>query len=136
MSDIVKKVNRGQDLPYKTVGPQSFTQNDAKQGDILKVKDSLGKAAGFIKIKAQGGGMSVRFNVNRTVYQYRYNESPDSINSQLTGNINTASGFDYVDQTQTPIWVDKDTALTFDHEFPVSDIELTTVSGAFEIIVM
>ena len=65
MADVVKLVNRGVPPLERT---QTFDQADAGAGDVILVKDSLGKTAKNLVIEAVGA-MTIRLNVYQMVYR-------------------------------------------------------------------
>jgi len=137
MSDITKKVQRLPTPPYYQAGqPQTFTSADAHQGDVLKVADSLGHPASYAQIQAIGGAMAIRFNVEHTMFIANYQTTPDSINSQLSDHYNLTSGLLVTTDNAWTYQINSGTTFTLDKRFPVSDIELTTVSGTFNIFVI
>lgn len=126
MTDQTKRVDRGIPPQSRT---QSWTNVEASAGDVLLVETSLGHCASQVKIEAGSGDMGVRFNVYHTVYQRRPYDS--LLRDDLP---NVASGLQYHVDTAR---VDIRTGTTFilDDDFPVSDIELITASGSWNIFV-
>lgn len=129
MSQIKKKVNRL--IPVRQRS-QIFTNADATQGDIILVKDSLGKTAATIQIEADAL-MQVRFNVLHTMYPPR-----DQSRGWMLGTdpgIFVASGIEVTDTSMDPVTIAANETFTLDHDLSVNDIQLVTVSGVFEIFV-
>lgn len=129
MSDITKWVSRGIPSAYRS---QNFVNADAVQGDIILVKDSLGRPARNVIIECEKGPTRVRFNVYQKVYQYR----PDVDGLMNTSHLyNVASGVSYIDTTMAFVDVEAGSIFTIDKTLAVSDIQLVTVSGDFDIFV-
>ena len=127
MADKVKQVDRG--IPpvsrYHT-----FSSADAGTGDVLMIKESLGKSAGQVTIECYDADMRVRFNVYHTVFPRRPN--PDAfITTQHLPNV--GSGLQYKDESMGFVDIEASTTFTFDGTLPIDTIELVTVSGQFDI---
>ena len=128
MSDITKKVDRGVPPATRT---QNFTQADASEGDILMVQDSLGRPAKKVFIETTAT-MQVRFNVYHKVYPLR-----DGRDLMDTAHLPNLTGGGLVkDSTGAIISLEADESFEIDGSFPVNDIELVTVSGNFDILVV
>lgn len=126
MSDITKKI--GRHIPSNQ-RQQIFTNADAVEGDILLIKDSLGRPARKINITATDV-VRVRFNVRHFVLANRdaqdglyEGDAPNLVNSKWT--ISTENALIVLDAGDT---------YELENDFPVNDIQLQTVSGVFEII--
>ena len=128
MADVVKKVNQ---WVFPTSRSQNFTQADAGEGDVLMVRESLGRTARKAVIEAVAP-MEVRFNVYHTVYPPRGNDPSFMHTAHLP---NTASGLSVKDDTVALVQIAASETFELDGDFPISDIELVTVSGNFDILV-
>ena len=131
MADIVKKVNPGVPVNERA---QTFTHADAGTGDILMFRESLGKPATRVIIEATD---EVVFRMN--VYQMTFPQRTlleDDFNQFNLGVLNLTSGVQYVDETGALIQLNASTTFELDDDLPVSDIQLVTVSGVFEVIAM
>ena len=128
MPNITKKVDRGVAPQHRS---QTFTDVDAVAGDILLVEASLGKPAKTVHIESSTDGMTVRFNVLRTIYPY----FPDAGGAIQNPRFNLASGVEVEDTTQGVVTIDQDETFSLDDDIPVSDIKIVTVSGVFEVFV-
>lgn len=131
MADIVKKVNPGVPANERT---QRFDHSDAGSGDVLMLHESLGKPATRVTIEATDE-MFIRLNVYQTMYPLR-TLLEDDFNQFNLGVVNLTSGITYKDDTVALIPLDAGSILELDDDLPVSDIELVTVSGIFEVIAM
>ena len=131
MTDIVKKVNPGVPANERT---QRFTNADAGSGDVLMLKDSLGKPATRVIIEATDE-VVFRMNVYQTVFPQR-TLLEDDFNQFNLGVVNLTSGVQYLDETGALIPLGASESIEFDDDLPVSDIQLVTVSGVFEVIAM
>ena len=107
---------------------QVFTQADANQGDILMILASLGKTAQEI-IVMPSNAMTIRVNVIQTVAPTRAGND-----LMFTNHLpNLARSVTYVSQTATPIPVPAGGELHL--SMPIQDIELTSFTGNWTIIV-
>jgi hypothetical protein len=129
MADITKKVDRGVPSPERN---QNFTNTDANAGDILKVKDSLGRVAKHVVIEA-GGAMTVRFNVIRTIYPDRTKEDYDCLYPEMYKNL--ALGQTIEDTTGALVSIGAGETFELDNDLPVKDIKIESAAGAFDIFV-
>ena len=125
MSQIVKPVDRSTSPQERF---QVFTQADAVQGDILMVLASLGKSAGEILITPTNN-MTIRVNVVQTVAPNRQGNDL-MFTSQMK---NLALSQTIVNDSATPIPITGGT--TFVLDIPIQDIELTSFTGNWTIIV-
>jgi len=132
MSDITKLVDRGIPVNERTV---SFTQDDASEGDVLLVQDSLGKHANKVTIEA-GADMAVRFNVYRKVYPQRGQDGGLDADVMGLSSFNVSRGVQVKSDQNAVFNLAPSDVLEFDNDLPVKDIELVTVSGVFEITCM
>jgi hypothetical protein len=134
MVDRVKKVDRGIPVLQRS---QNFTNADANQGDVLMVHDSLGYPASHVIIEASNGPVKVRFNVYQTIYPRRpydqllRNDLPNISSGVL---LNTSSG-NLTNSSIGVVNVETGTTYTMNRLIAVSDIQLDTVSGNFDIFV-
>jgi hypothetical protein len=129
MSDITKLVDRGVPSNQRS---QVFTEADGGAGDVLMVKNSLGRHAQQVTIEATNA-MSVRFNVYRTIFPQR--QHGDGITQWWPGLDNLALGETVQDDSNALIELDAGDTFELNNEMPICDIELLTVSGAFTVIV-
>lgn len=132
MAKIHKHVNRG--IP-PNARSQSFRNADAVQGDILDINRSLGHPARLVRIEVTVAPIAVRFNVLNTVFAKHGHEGIAGLPG-LEGQDNMGSGLEYTDETVATVHVEANTTFELDHDFPVRDIELTTISGNFDIFVL
>lgn len=139
MADITKKVDRNVPVFQRS---QNFTNADAGEGDILKVADSLGYPASHLTIETQGGSVKVLFNVWQTVFRV-WHRSDAGFMYGTQGFPNTTSGTSYMTNTTSgvganppgSVTVEANTTYTMDKELAVSDIQLVSTSGLFDIFV-
>jgi len=125
MADVTKLVNRGVPAAQRT---QVFTQADAGEGDVILVRDSLGRPAKKVLIETTAN-LSLRFNVYHMVYPQR-----DGRDLMDTGHLpNLALGGRVKDDTTAIISLEADETFEMDGSYSVEDIELLTVSGNFTI---
>lgn len=131
MADITKKVNRGIPTNERT---QVFNQTDAGTGDVLLVKDSLGKPASRVTIEAVAA-MTIKVNVYHTIYPKRDIAKGNDTNPWAPGFPNIAAGVQYKDETVGTHVLDVGDTLVFADDIPVRDIEIVAASGDFVITV-
>lgn len=131
MADIVKKVNPGVPVNERV---QRFDHNDAGSGDVLMLKESLGKPAARVIIEATDE-LFFRMNVYQTSFPQRTLRE-DDFNQFNLGVLNLTSGVQYLDETGALIGLGAATTFELDDDLPISDIQLVTVSGIFEVIAM
>lgn len=134
MTDIYKKVDRGIPVLQRS---QNFTNADAVQGDVLMVHDSLGYPASHVTIEASNGPVKIRFNVYQTIYPRRpldqlLRDDLPNISSGVL--LNTSSG-NLTNNTGGVINVEAGTTYTLNRALAVSNIQLDTISGNFDIFV-
>lgn len=129
MSEVTKKVNTALPVSQRS---QVFTQADASAGDVILVRESLGKYAKVVQIQADAE-MSVRFNVLQTIFPDRDKGLGGYPNGDNTQDL--SAGVTIQDTTQTPVVIAASETFTLDKDLAVKDIELVTVSGSFEIFV-
>lgn len=129
MTDIIKKVDRGIPANQRS---QVFTNADGGAGDVILVKDSLGRHAQQVTVEATNP-MSIRFNVYRYVFSQR--QTGQGMTQWWPGLDNLATGTRVKDNTNALIELDAGDTFELDNEMPVNDIELVTVSGVFTITV-
>ncbi len=139
MADRTKRVDRNVPVLQRS---QNFTNSDASQGDVLKVADSLGYPASHVTIETQGGPLKVVFNVHQTVFK-RWSPHDQGFLYGTAGFENLTSGISYMTNTQSGVGVnpagsvniEANTTYTLDKDLAISDIQLVTVSGLFDIFV-
>ena len=131
MSDVVKKVHR---LVPSNERSQTFTEADASAGDVIMVKDSLGRPARKVFIEADDP-ISLRPNVYQYIFPLRESWE-DDFGAWNPGERNMALGQRVKDNEGVSIDLEAGGSLELDHDIPVSDLELLTVSGLFTITVM
>lgn len=127
MADITKAVDRGIPIQGRT---QSFTQEDAGEGDVLMIEDSLGRSARVLTIESEGG-MAVRVNVYHFV-------APPRLGNDLMyteGMNNLAFAERVKNDSQALITLEADETLVLDEGLTIRDLEIVTCSGNFEILV-
>lgn len=127
MAKVVKRVDRG---IAATQSSQVFTQADAGAGDIILVQDSLYKPAQVVHIESVGG-MTVRFNVLRTVYP----AWPEAGGAIQNPRLDLANGQEVEDTSQAVLTIAANETFSLDHDIAVSDIKIVSVAGNFEIYV-
>ena len=79
--------------------------------------------------------MSFKFNVYHTMFPLR-ELLEDDFNQFNLGVVNLTSGIRFLDETVALIPLAGGSTFELDNDMPVSDMELVTVSGVFEVIVM
>ncbi len=129
MSNITKSVDRAIAPQERT---QVFTQADASAGDILMVESSLGHCAKTLQITS-AGGMTIRFNVLRTIY-------PPSVMEGLQNpgqleHLNLALGVSIEDTSQTVQTIAASGTFNLDKTIPIRDIKIVSVTGNFSVFV-
>ena len=129
MANVTKKVDRGVPPGERS---QSFTQAEVNAADIIKVQDSLGKAARHVVIEA-AAAMTVRFNVQRTIFPKKTHAEYDCLYPGQYENL--AAGVDVEDETGALISLAAGESFTLDNDLPVKDIKVVTASGNFTIFV-
>ena len=127
MSERTKRVDRNLPSPYRSV---NFTNADAVEGDILLIKESLGRPALNCTIECGGFDMEVRFNVKRTIYPPVPIREGRVFGDHLPYLV---SGEDYLDTTVASISIEAGTVYEWETGPAIQDIELVTVSGNFDI---
>jgi len=131
MSDVTKKVAR---LVPSNERSQVFDQSEVSAGDVILVKESLGKPASRVLIEAVGA-MTVRFNVYHVVYASRGpGDDHWSRWSGETRNLSQATTVKDNEGVTHPVAANSTFELQDD--IPVSDIEVLTAAGDFTITVM
>ena len=125
MAKITKHVDRAIPVTERT---QEFVGADAVEGDVLMIKESLGKNASSARLRTIGGSVKLRFNVYQTVFKKR---GLDGFNREDTYNL--TSGFEYkvTEPSAGDLIIEADTTYELYRRFPIKDIELVTVSGDF-----
>lgn len=129
MTDVKKLVDRGVPSNQRS---QVFTDTDAGTGDVILVKDSLGRHAQQMTINATDP-MSVRVNVYRYIFPQR--KTGEGFTQWWPGLDNIAQGTKVKDDTNALINIAANETFELTNEMPITDIELVTVSGVFEILV-
>lgn len=129
MADITKLVDRGIPANQRS---QIFTQADGGTGDVLLIKESLGRHAQQLTIEADGD-MSIRINVYRVVFPQR--KTGEGFTQWWPGLDNVAAGVQVKDDTNALIPIAAGETFELNSEMPITDIELVTVSGDFTAIV-
>lgn len=131
MSDVVKKVAR---LVPPNERSQVFDQTEVSAGDIILVKESLGKPASRVLIEAVGA-MTLRFNVYHTVYASR--QPGEDHWAYWSGEIrNLARGTQVENNEGVTHSVAANSTFELQDDIPVSDIKVLTAGGNFIITVM
>lgn len=125
MADVTKPVNRIIPPNQRT---QIFTDADAGAGDVILVKESLGRPAKKVLIETTAN-LSLRFNVYHKVYPQR--DGRDLMDTAHLPNLTL--GGTVKDDTGALISLEADETFEMDGSYAVNDIELVTVSGNFAI---
>lgn len=128
MTDVKKLVDRGVPANQRS---QIFTDADAGAGDVILIKDSLGRHAQQLTITATDP-ISIRLNVYRYVFPQR--EVGQGFTQWWPGLDNVAQGVRVKDETNALITLTANETFELDSEMPITDVELVTVSGVFEIL--
>jgi hypothetical protein len=129
MANITKKVDRGIPSGERS---QNFTQVDINPGDIIKVQDSLGKVATHVVVEATAA-MTIRFNVQRTIFPERTHTEYDSLYPGQYQNL--ALGQIIEDETGALVSLAAGESFTLDNDLAIKDIKVVTAAGAFNIFV-
>lgn len=129
MSNITKKVDGTVPVTQRT---QVFTDADANPGDILLVKDSLGKSAKLVQIQADDT-MVLSFNVLHTIYPPRDTGRGGYPFGQAGGNLDLSAGQTYTVAGAPQLTLAANETYTFDNDLPINDIQIIVASGTFEI---
>lgn len=129
MSEISKPVDRNLPSPYRTV---SFTQEDCSADDILLIKESLGRPAKncTIEVDDTGDGMSVRFNVKRTVYPRIPRREGFMYVSHLPYLV---SGVDYTDSSVALVNIEAGSTYEWETGPAIQDVEIVSASGHYDL---
>jgi hypothetical protein len=123
MSKIYKKVDRNIPVTERT---QEFTGADCAEGDVLMVKESLGKHASSARLRTIGGSAKIRFNVYQTVFSSR---PADSLHAQHLPNVQTAQEYKISEPSIGDLIIEANTVYEIDRRFPIKDVEIITMSG-------
>jgi hypothetical protein len=126
MSTITKTVDRNLGSPYRNV---SFSRADADAGDIIDVEGSLGRPANNCTIVVSQFDMSIRFNVNRTIYPTIQRREGFMHVDHLPY---LSSGVNYVDTTVATINMQAGSTYEWEDDFAIRDMQLVTVSGQYD----
>jgi hypothetical protein len=109
-----------------------FTQADAGSGDILMVKDSLGRPAKKVSIDATAD-VTVKFNTVHSLYPLR--QPGDGFSEPDTGYRHLGNAQEYIASGEIDSYVlTAGETLDLDGDFPVEDIML--VSGATDFTIL
>jgi len=128
MAKITKRCDRGVASLQRS---QSFTQADAGAGDILMIKDSLGKPAKHVTVDATAA-MTLRINVLYKVFP----AWPEAGGAIQNPKLDLANGQEVEDTSGALFDLAAGDTLSLDNEMPVTDIKLVSVAGNFEIYVI
>lgn len=129
MANITKKVDRGVPPGERS---QSFTQAEVSAADIIKVQDSLGKAATHVVIEAVAA-MTVRFNVQRTIFPEKTHAEYDCLYPGQYQNL--AAGIDVEDDTGALVSLAAGESFTLDNDLSIKDIKIVSAAGNFTVFV-
>jgi len=135
VADIVKKIDR---LIPPTERTMLFDQTEISEGDILMVRESMGRPARSVVIDAVAE-LNVSFNVYHTVFPNR--QGPAS-------GINMADPLMHTDHlpnlaqgirmdrsvTVAGIWIEAGESFEMDGSFATRDIKFNAVSGNFTVL--
>lgn len=127
MSDITKKANPNISRNQRS---QRFDLNDADEGDVILVKESIGHPAKHVTITCDDA-FGFRFNVYKTVFPERTHTS-GPFNGFWDGLKNLTSGVQVLDEQNAELYINNET-IAFHNDIPVSDIQILMVSGNWTI---
>lgn len=129
MAEKTKTLDRNLPSPYRSV---NWTEADSDEGDILLVKDSLGRPARncTIEVDDTGDGMSVRFNVKRKVYPRIPRREGLMYVSHLPYLV---SGQDYTADDVAVVNIEAGSTYTWETGPAVSDVQIVTASGHWDM---
>ena len=130
MTDITKKVDLGTPPNERY---QVFTQADATAGDVIMVRDSLRKPARKVTIEA-AAAMTIRFNVYQYVAPLRQPGDGTAMDGMGMQQSNISKITRYKDDSKDVITLASNDILELDGDMPISDIEIVTAAGDFEIV--
>jgi hypothetical protein len=98
--------------------------NPAAEGDIIMVRDSLGRPATHVSITATSG-LSVAFNVVRTIYPRR--KAGEGFSDEWQGYNNLARSVEYLATGESNVYVlEAGDVLELDQDLAVTDIYLAS----------
>lgn len=120
MADIVKKVSRTLPISERIL---KVTEADATAGDVIMVRESLGRPADNILIDATAA-ITIRFNVYHTVYPA--SQTP-------YGAPNLGAGVRVIDDTTALVELEAGEAFEASGDFPIVDIQIISGGTDFEI---
>lgn len=127
MAKVTKKI--GKHIEIKS---QNFSNLDASEGDVLMVKDSLGKPASFARFVTKNGALKVRFNVYQTIFPHR---PADGLHAEYAYNMMSGQEYKLDENEAAEFTIETDTAYELNKAFPIKDVELVTVSGTWDLLV-
>lgn len=120
MADIVKKVSRTLPSNERLL---KITETDAGAGDVIMVRESLGRTAANVLIDATAA-ITVRFNVYHTVFPA--SQTP-------YGSPNLGAGQRIMDESNATVELEAGEAFEASGDFPISDIQIVSGGTDFEI---
>lgn len=132
MADVIKRIDRN--IPG-VMRMQKFTESDASVGDVILIKESLGKIATNVTVTATAA-MTVRFNVYHTVVPHRTTVDQTDMSSWAPGLDNPAKASQYQTDELPAIALEAGEVFILDKDVAVQDVEIVAAAGAFEILAM
>ena len=125
---LTKNIRRG---PGKI---RQWQSADFTAGEILGIRESLGKSAVRLTVEAIGGDAVIRFNVSKMIYK----------DQQKVGNtFMPDAGFwqspveaGEVELTTEDILIEAGSVQTWDNEFPIDDIKIITKPSIMRVTVV
>jgi hypothetical protein len=130
MSDVTKPVNQNIPPQLRSV---NFHNEDAAEGDILMVRDSLGYEAKNTTIKCTVAPMRIRFNVYHTVFPPRTGVAASGDLMYTSHLANLTSGELITDTSNAFVDINAGETVAWESGPMVRDIQLVTVSGHFDV---
>jgi len=119
----------------RAAGPTRQWQTaDFTAGEILGIRESLGKSARRITIEAIGGDAVIQFNVSQLIYKNQEGVGnkfiPDAAffrSPALVGEVEIAT---------VDILIESGSVQTWDNEFPINDIKIITKPSIMRVTVV
>jgi len=129
MAERTKICDRNLESPYRSV---NWTEADSDEGDVLLVRESLGRPASncTIEVDSVGDGMSVRFNVKRTIYPRIPRREGFMYVDHLPY---LPSGEDYTDTTVALVNIEAGSTYSFETGPAVRDVQIVSASGHWDM---
>lgn len=129
MAERTKRCDRNLPPPYRSV---NWSEADSDEGDILLINESLGHPARNCTIECDttGDGMSVRFNVKRTVYPRIPRREGFMYVDHLPY---LPSGYDYTDDSVAIVNIEAGSTYEWETGPAIKDVQLLTASGHYDL---